>query len=137
MYSLYYSYSRLVPVLLAELTVTTMTSLREMFNWIITAILILAVFFLSFRIFLQLLGAEATSLFSAFIYTISAVFLLPFVGMLSNFNLPQDSVIDVVAIVGLIGYVATYAVVMAVLNIVFRVFRIGLNPPEQQPASIS
>ncbi|MCX6820082.1 MAG: YggT family protein [Candidatus Adlerbacteria bacterium] len=60
--------------------------------------------FLFVRLVLELFGANSSSQFVAWIYSVSGAFIGPFAGAFSGISLGGNSVLDIVAIFAMIGY---------------------------------
>ena len=82
-------------------------------------LLLIAVFFLSFRIILELLNANPQTFFTAFIYLISTIILIPFQNIFPPVVPPATgSFLDTSAFFSLIAYIVTILSLIGGVHIV-------------------
>jgi hypothetical protein len=86
---------------------------------IVNLIVGLIEFALAVRIVLELLGASASSQFVAWVYSITASLMGPFVGAFPGISLGSSSFIDVNAILAMITYAIIGWVVIRLLSFIF------------------
>ncbi len=86
---------------------------------VVNAIIGIIEFALAVRIVLELFGASASSSFVAWVYSITAAMIGPFVGAFPGLAMGPASIIDVVAILAMIGYAILGWLVVRLLMFIF------------------
>jgi hypothetical protein len=90
--------------------------------WLISTV------FLFLRIFLKALGSDPQSLFAAFIYFVSDIFLFPFFGIFPHFRDTSQAgqpVFDASAITAIFCYSILVGLAISVISIVMRILKTG------------
>lgn len=90
---------------------------------LINAVIGIIEFILLLRFGLELLGANATSSFVAWVYNTSAVFIGPFIGAFPGIYIGPNSFIDIVAILAMVAYAIIGWLLIELVTFIFSAAR--------------
>lgn len=102
--------------------------LRKQILRMLSIFLILANVFLFLRIVLRLFGADPTNPFAAFIFVLSTVFMLPFIGIFPQFRdeiIAGEMTVDISAFIAGFCYNILVVVTMVIIQIVSSIIRMS------------
>lgn len=106
------------------------TQIRSIATYMISILMFSGIFFLFLRFILRMLGANPASPIVAFVYSIAAIFKLPFYQIFPNLRLLEyeNAAIDFVALSAIFGYALIYFFIVYIIYLIARI--IGNMFPE-------
>lgn len=116
-----------VPIDSAQKKILVIESWRkEIIRWLFVFLLVSSTF-LFLRFFLKLIGANPESVFAAFVYLISGIFMLPFFGIIPSEQPPVSGQMDFdgTALLAIFCYLILVLMGVAVVHLSAKIFKIG------------